>query len=230
MMPGEANNSVSGEAMCTLSRTSDDLEHMAKEFHNCRRYGEHADLLIQCDDKAIKCHRLVLGANSRFLRDLLASLPEECPSCSGDGGMALLVLPGVKYEVLQKVLKFLYTGVIRLYQTQIPEVRKLLERCLRVDAKIDLPRTPEEEEEAEMAAAAAAALNIKSEPRDFDDDNDGGGASASGAGGASPPPSGSGTGGSTSSPNQTAVARNSCGCFGLGVWCACKRDSWKLSS
>ena len=196
-MPGEANNNVSVEAMATFSRTASDLDDMTKEIHKCRSHGEHADLLIQCDDKRIKCHRLVLGAHSRFLLGIMASLPEECPSCSGDG-MALLVLPGVEYEVLKIVIKFLYTGSTRVTQKQVPQVRKLLQGILRVDAKIDMPRSPgEEEEEAEMAAAAAAALNIKSEPRDFDDDHDGAG--TSGTGGASSPPSGSATGGSSSS-------------------------------
>ena len=121
-MPAEANNNVSIEAVATLSRTAEDLDYMAREFHNCRRYGDHADLLIQCEDKVIKCHRLVLGANSRFLRDILASLPEECASCSGDG-MALLVLPEVEYDVLRIVIKFLYTGMIRVFLSQVPQVR-----------------------------------------------------------------------------------------------------------
>ena len=54
-MPAEANNNVSIEAVATLSRTAEDLDYMAREFHNCRRYGDHADLLIQCEDKVIKC-------------------------------------------------------------------------------------------------------------------------------------------------------------------------------
>ena len=167
----------------------------------------------------------------------MGSLPEECASCSGNS-MALLVLPGVEYEVMRNVLRFLYTGVIRVFENQIPQVslnisvarvakwpmetlqirdymysswlvypyslqvRKLLERILRVDAKIELPDVFDPEEEAEMAAAAAAALTIKSEPRDFDDDHDGAG--ASGTGGGSPPASGSGTGGSSSDANGTS--------------------------
>ena len=202
-MPGEANN-VSIEAMTTLSRTGLDLEDMTREFHHCRRHGEHVDLLIQCDDdKIIKCHRVVLGAHSSFLRDIMASLPEECSSCSGDG-MALLVLPGVEYDVMKNVIRFLYTGITRVFENQIPQVRKLLEGILRVDAKIDLPEVFDPEEEAEMAAVAAAALNIKSEPRDFDDDNDGAGASGTGGASPPPPPSGSGTGGSSSDANGTS--------------------------
>ena len=78
-MPGEANNNVSVEVMSTFSRTALDLEDMAREFHNCRRHGEHADLLIQCDDKVIKCHRLVLGAHSRGPIQLHLENPHKNP-------------------------------------------------------------------------------------------------------------------------------------------------------
>ena len=77
--------------------------------------------MIQCEDKSIKCHRLVLAAHSAFLRGILASLPEECASCSGNE-MAVLVLPGVRYDVMRNVLNFLYKGVTRVTQGQIPQV------------------------------------------------------------------------------------------------------------
>ena len=84
----------------------------------------HTDLELSCDDGVLHCHRFVIGAQSHFLRALMAA--------QGHEDCAVVALPGVRLKHLRIVLKFLYTGKLLVRQQQVSVIRELLEKVLQV--------------------------------------------------------------------------------------------------
>ena len=52
--------------------------------------------------------RIVLGAVSRFLCDLLNQVPSGSPT--------VVLLPGTRREVAEQLVEFIYTGYMQVYQ------------------------------------------------------------------------------------------------------------------
>ena len=72
----------------------------------CKENGLFTDVTIFCDDGILLAHRIVLASVSSFL----------CTTLEGDdayGGSTTIVIPEVRREIVQQLLDFLYTGVMK---------------------------------------------------------------------------------------------------------------------
>ena len=72
----------------------------------CKENGLFTDVTIMCDDGKLLAHRIVLASVSPFL----------CHVLEGDtsGGQSTIVVPEVRREIVQQLLDFLYTGVMKV--------------------------------------------------------------------------------------------------------------------
>ena len=90
------------------------------------------DIDFVLEDGSLSGHRFVVGAQSRYLRNMFKESGDE-------SGVVAVHLPEVKTEHMNIVLKFLYTGKFTLTKRFVPVVKELLESILFIDAKITLP-------------------------------------------------------------------------------------------
>ncbi len=67
---------------------------------------------LVCSDGILSCHRLVLAAQSAFLRRLMEKEEDS-----------LLLLPDVSVDHMATVLKFLYTGTLFVTKTEVKVIR-----------------------------------------------------------------------------------------------------------
>lgn len=93
------------------------------------------DLELICKgNDVLHCHRFIIGAQSKFLRNLMLSTDSSSECCR-------ILFPDVERCHMETVLQFLYTGRMKLQAHTIPIVRQLLEKVLRIDADFKLPDT-----------------------------------------------------------------------------------------
>jgi len=132
-----------GEIKKTMKLLSKRDSHIDMEFI-C---GENQDVL--------KAHRFIIGAQSRYLKFIMASIPFETEKTS-------IYLPDIEKCQMEVVLQFLYTGKMKLTKKLVTPVRVLLEQVLRIDADFKLP--PSED-----------ILSQQENSKDNDEGGDGGG-------------------------------------------------------
>jgi len=72
-----------------------------KEFDSLRKTGDFFDVTLACEDHEISAHKLVLSASSEFFKALLRKHKHDHP---------LIYLKGVRFQDLQSILDFIYTG------------------------------------------------------------------------------------------------------------------------
>ena len=75
----------------------------------CKENGLFTDVTILCDDGKLLAHKIVLAAVSPFLCHVL----ERDNSC-GHPGQTTIVMPDIRREIVQQLLDFLYTGVMKV--------------------------------------------------------------------------------------------------------------------
>ena len=75
----------------------------------CKENGLFTDVTIMCDDGKLVAHRIVLAAVSPFLCAVL-----EGETAGGGGGQTTIIVPEVRKEIVQQLLDFLYTGVMKV--------------------------------------------------------------------------------------------------------------------
>ncbi len=141
-----------------------------------KRKDPFLDLRIICEDGEISCHRMVVGAHSKFLRDILTSVGE---SSEDKDGLTVIHLPQVSHNLMKIVVKFLYSGRLVITQAQVPRIKVLLERILKIDATIQLPNV---EDEADLMDSSPP----RNEPPDGGEGGSGGSSNGNGGGGSSP--------------------------------------------
>ena len=73
----------------------------------CKENGLFTDVTILCDDGKLLAHKIVLAAVSPFLCHVL---DEETSST----GQTTIVMPEVRREIVQQLLDFLYTGIMKV--------------------------------------------------------------------------------------------------------------------
>ena len=76
--------------------------YIASVARLCRERATFTDVNIQAEDGVVVAHRIVLSACSELLRSAFLSLPQGLPEFS-------LMLPGVKKDVVETIIDFLYT-------------------------------------------------------------------------------------------------------------------------
>jgi len=87
----------------------------------CKENGLFTDVTIMCDDGKLVAHRIVLAAVSPFLCAVL-----EGETAGGGGGQTTIIVPEVRKEIVQQLLDFLYTGVMKLSQSATWELQQLV--------------------------------------------------------------------------------------------------------
>jgi len=85
----------------------------------CKENGLFTDVTILCDDGKLVAHKIVLAAVSPFL---CAVLEGE----TGGAGHTTLIVPEVRKEIVQQLLDFLYTGIMKLSQSSTWELQQLV--------------------------------------------------------------------------------------------------------
>ena len=73
----------------------------------CKENGLFTDVTILCDDGKLLAHKIVLAAVSPFLRHVLDVE-------TSNTGQTTIVMPEVRKEIVQQLLDFLYTGIMKV--------------------------------------------------------------------------------------------------------------------
>ena len=76
----------------------------------CQTNGLFTDVTILCDDGKLLAHKIVLAAVSPFLCHVL----DTVDTSTGNNGQTTIVMPDVRREIVQQLLDFLYTGVMKV--------------------------------------------------------------------------------------------------------------------
>jgi hypothetical protein len=94
--------------------------------------SEHfTDVTLSCDSQSIKCHRLVLSACSSYFETLLLEISHSHP---------IIILCDVKFNDMQALVKFMYTGEVTVAHAQVNSLIKVAD-MLKVKGLADLDRT-----------------------------------------------------------------------------------------
>ena len=78
----------------------------------CKENGLFTDVTILCDDGKLLAHKIVLAAVSPFLCHVL-----EVDTANGHSGQTTIVMPDIRKEIVQQLLDFLYTGIMKVVQS-----------------------------------------------------------------------------------------------------------------
>ena len=101
--------SSSSEKFCL--NWNDFQKNISSSFQEMRDDLDLADVTLACEDrKQFLAHKLVLSASSPFFKDILQKHKHPHP---------LIYLKGMKAEVLDSVLNFLYRGAVNIYQEDL---------------------------------------------------------------------------------------------------------------
>merc|ERR1719150_3616190 len=114
--------------------------HMLTLAKMCQDNSDYTDCVIQCGDfssddteeeherNRLRAHRLVLGSASAFLKNVFRDIPQSLPE-------ATILVPGVKRNVCQALLDFLYTGEMKVYREDTSDLQLLIE-TLQIDPEL----------------------------------------------------------------------------------------------
>ena len=83
----------------------------------CKENGLFTDVTILCDDGKLLAHKIVLAAVSPFLRHVLDVE-------TSNTGQTTIVMPEVRKEIVQQLLDFLYTGIMKV-SSGVPRVSSI---------------------------------------------------------------------------------------------------------
>ncbi|XP_067120066.1 modifier of mdg4-like [Centruroides vittatus] len=92
------------------------------------------DVILACEGKKMKAHKLILSANSPFFNSIFMDYPNQCP---------VIVLTDTKYSDLKMILDFIYNGEIVIPRGQLAKVLKTAE-VLKIKGLIQSEEAPEE--------------------------------------------------------------------------------------
>ena len=111
--------------------------HIKPMLSELSKRRDFTDMTFCCDDGVLHCHQFIMGSQSVYLKQLLL----DADRMEAEGRVTIY-LPGYHTPHLTTVLKFLYTGRLKITAAQVAIVKELLENVLRIDAKITLPESP----------------------------------------------------------------------------------------
>jgi len=132
--------------------------HMVNLAKMCQENKQYTDCVIRVGEDELKCHRLVLGAVSPFLKLVFGEIPATLPE-------ATILVPGVKKSVVKSLLDFFYTGTMTIDRQDTSDLQLLID-TLKIDPGLitvdALPRNnadhaKEEEKEEENEAETSSA-------------------------------------------------------------------------
>ena len=79
---------------------------------------DFCDVTLACQDQQVRAHKVVLAASSPKLRTILLSNPHPSP---------LLYLTGVKFSVLENIIRFIYHGEVAISPDQLDSFLEVAE-------------------------------------------------------------------------------------------------------
>ncbi|KAG5896897.1 hypothetical protein JTB14_033535 [Gonioctena quinquepunctata] len=79
------------------------MNHVKNAFDNLLKNSEFTDVTLYAEGGKIGAHKMLLSACSNYFNKLFRDFPHEHP---------LVVLKGVRYSVLEDILKFIYNGEV----------------------------------------------------------------------------------------------------------------------
>ena len=85
-------------------------DHLTSLAGSIQEETEFCDASLACEDQQIRAHKVVLAASSPKLRNILLSLPHPHP---------LIYLSGVKFSILDNIIKFIYSGEVTIRSDQV---------------------------------------------------------------------------------------------------------------
>lgn len=116
-----------------------------KEFDGLRKTGDFFDVTLACEDHEISAHKLVLSASSEFFKALLRKHKHDHP---------LIYLKGVRFQDLQSILDFIYTG-----ETEVSEAN--LETLLATGGELRIKGLTEGQGDVEGCDGSTTNMVVK---------------------------------------------------------------------
>ena len=86
------------------------LHHQSSLADCIQEETEFCDVSLACEDQQVRAHKVVLAASSTKLRNILLSHPHPHP---------LIYLTGVRFSVLENIIRFIYHGEVDLSPDQV---------------------------------------------------------------------------------------------------------------
>ena len=142
--------------------------HMVNLAKMCQENKQYADCVIRVGEEELKCHRLVLGAVSPFLKMVFGEIPATLPE-------ATILVPGVKQSVVKSLLDFFYTGSMTIDREDTSDLQLLID-TLKIDPGLitvdALPRNNADhakEEEKDLAETSSSNASISKDDKITED-------------------------------------------------------------
>ena len=90
---------------------------ISESFNNLRTDQDFCDVTLVCEEnQQIKAHKVVLASSSSLLKNMLKTVTHSHP---------LLYFWDVKERDLHKIVEFIYTGQVAIYQSDLDEFLKI---------------------------------------------------------------------------------------------------------
>ena len=112
---------------------------VSESFNNLRKDQDLCDVTLVCEDnQQIKAHKVVLSSSSFLLKNVLKTVTHTHP---------LLYFWDVKERDLHKIVDFIYTGQVEIYQSDLDEF-------LKISAKLEIQGIADNKVDKEGALAS----------------------------------------------------------------------------
>ena len=79
-------------------------------FHDLREEKDFSDVTLACGDQQVEAHKVILAASSPFFSSILKKNQHTHP---------LIYLKGIKFSILEALLKFIYQGEVTVHQDNL---------------------------------------------------------------------------------------------------------------
>ena len=85
-------------------------DHQTSLVSSIKEEKEFCDVTLACEDQQVGAHKMVLAVCSSKLRSILLNNPHPSP---------LIYMSGVKFSILEKIVTFIYHGVVDISPDQL---------------------------------------------------------------------------------------------------------------
>lgn len=76
------------------------------------------DVTLFCEGRLLKAHKIMLSACSRYFREIFGVYTDKQP---------LIILNGVRFDVLQQLIEFMYRGEVKVQDADVADLLQLAE-------------------------------------------------------------------------------------------------------
>jgi len=90
-------------------------EKLSQDFNNLLESGQHSDVTIKCENTAVACHKIILGARSPVFNAMFNHNMTENQSREVE-------IPDLDLETVKDMLKYMYAGKIDNLNTRSPRL------------------------------------------------------------------------------------------------------------